>query len=169
MSFLDIYLEFDINYHLSTKFYDKRSELNFTNINFLNLDSNMLQPTISLEMPIPSQDHCGFPSFPVVDWFCLFVDLWVLPFPLEDCSVFGNFVITLMPTTFACGVYISQLIRYVRPCSLYSDFFTFTKLSNQGFLKTCLILSFKRFFGRYQDLAEKYSVTLHTDNERWYW
>jgi hypothetical protein len=32
----------------------------------------------------------------VVDWFCLFVHLWVLPFPLEDCSVFGNFVITLM-------------------------------------------------------------------------
>ena len=36
----------------------------------------------------------GFHSFPVVDWFCLFVDLWVLPFPLEDCSVFGNFGIT---------------------------------------------------------------------------
>jgi hypothetical protein len=35
-------------------------------------------------------------SFPVVDWFCLFVDLWVLPFPLEECSVFGNFVITLI-------------------------------------------------------------------------
>ena len=30
------------------------------------------------------------------NWFCLFVDLWVLPFPLEDCSVFGNFVITLI-------------------------------------------------------------------------
>jgi hypothetical protein len=29
-------------------------------------------------MPVPSQGHCGFPSFPVVDWFCLFVDLWVL-------------------------------------------------------------------------------------------
>ena len=47
-------------------------------------------------MPVPSQGHCGFPSFPVVDWFFLFVDLWVLPFPLEDCSVFGNFVITLI-------------------------------------------------------------------------
>jgi hypothetical protein len=58
------------------------------------LIKNLIQPTISLEMPVPSQVHCGFPSFPVVDWFCLFVDLWVLPFPLEDCSVFGNFVIT---------------------------------------------------------------------------
>ena len=47
-------------------------------------------------MPVPSQGHCSFPSFPVVDWFCLFIDLWVLLFPLEDCSVFGNFVITLI-------------------------------------------------------------------------
>ena len=58
--------------------------------------SSEMQPTIPLEMPVPSQGHCGFPSFSVVDWFCLFVDLWVLPFRLEDCSVFGNFVITLM-------------------------------------------------------------------------
>ena len=52
--------------------------------------------TISLEMPVPSQGHYGLPSFPVVDWFCLFIYLWVLTFPLEDCSEFGNFVITLM-------------------------------------------------------------------------
>ena len=29
--------------------------------------SNLIQPTISLEMPVPSQGDCGFPSFPVVD------------------------------------------------------------------------------------------------------
>jgi hypothetical protein len=29
-------------------------------------------------------------------WFCLFIYLWVLTFPLEDCSEFGNFVITLI-------------------------------------------------------------------------
>jgi len=34
--------------------------------------------------------------FSFVDWFCLFVWLWVLTFPLEDCSEFGNFVITLI-------------------------------------------------------------------------
>jgi hypothetical protein len=28
---------------------------------------NLIQPTISLEMPVPSQGHCGFTSFPVVD------------------------------------------------------------------------------------------------------
>ena len=49
-------------------------------------------------MPVPSQGHYGFHSFPVVDWFCLFIYmyLWVLTFPLEDCSEFGNLVITLI-------------------------------------------------------------------------
>jgi hypothetical protein len=47
-------------------------------------------------MPVPSQGHYGFHSFPVVDWFCLFKYLWGLTFPLEDCSEFGNFVITLI-------------------------------------------------------------------------
>jgi hypothetical protein len=28
---------------------------------------NLIQPTIFLEMPVPSQDHYGFHSFPVVD------------------------------------------------------------------------------------------------------
>jgi hypothetical protein len=32
-----------------------------------------IQPTISLEMPVPSRGHYGFHSFPVVDWFCLFI------------------------------------------------------------------------------------------------
>jgi hypothetical protein len=27
----------------------------------------LIQPTIALEMPVPSQDHYGFHSFPVVD------------------------------------------------------------------------------------------------------
>jgi hypothetical protein len=56
----------------------------------------LIQPTISLEMPVPSQGHYGFPSFPVVDWFCLFIYLWVFTFPLENFSEFGNFVITLI-------------------------------------------------------------------------
>ena len=47
-------------------------------------------------MPVPSQGHYGFHSFPVVDWFCLFIYLCVLTFPLLDCSEFGNFVITLI-------------------------------------------------------------------------
>ena len=34
---------------------------------------NLIQPTIYIEMPVPSQGHYGFHSFPVVDWFCLFI------------------------------------------------------------------------------------------------
>jgi hypothetical protein len=37
----------------------------------------LIQPTISLEMPVSSQGHYDFHSFPVVDWFCLFIWLWV--------------------------------------------------------------------------------------------
>jgi hypothetical protein len=64
-------------------------------------------------MPVPSQCHCGFPSFPVVDWFCLFADLWVLTLPLKDCSVFGNFVITLI-YNYLCSQCISPLTLWVR-------------------------------------------------------
>jgi hypothetical protein len=32
---------------------------------------------------VPSQGHYGFHSFAVVDWFCLFIYLWVLTFPLQ--------------------------------------------------------------------------------------
>ena len=33
---------------------------------------NMIQPTISLEMPVPSQGHCGFPVFQLLtDFACL--------------------------------------------------------------------------------------------------
>jgi hypothetical protein len=35
--------------------------------------------------------HYDFHSFPIVDWFCLFIYLWVLTFPLEDCSEFGGY------------------------------------------------------------------------------
>ena len=35
--------------------------------------SLVIQPTISLEMPVPSQGHYGFHSFPGVDCFvCLY-------------------------------------------------------------------------------------------------
>ena len=40
-SYLDIFLEFDTNGHLSTRLYDKRDDFNFTIINFPNLDSNI--------------------------------------------------------------------------------------------------------------------------------
>jgi hypothetical protein len=38
-----------------------------TYLHNLLLDVTLIQPTISLEMPVPSQGHYGFHSFPVVD------------------------------------------------------------------------------------------------------
>jgi hypothetical protein len=46
----------------------------------------MIQPTISLEMPVSSQGHYGFHSFPVVDWLCLFIYL-----KSEDVGIFYTF------------------------------------------------------------------------------
>ena len=45
-------------------------------------------------MPVPSQGHYGFHSFPVVDWFCLFIYLWVLTFP---CKIVRSSIFLLLP------------------------------------------------------------------------
>ena len=50
---------------------------------------NLIQPTISLKMPVPSQGHCGFPVFRLLtDFVCLLTDevcltLW----KIAQCSV----------------------------------------------------------------------------------
>jgi hypothetical protein len=62
------------------------------------------------------QGHYGFHSFAVVDRFCLFIYLWVLTFPLEDCSEFGNFVITLIS-------YIKYMVQaFLKKWWVESDF-----------------------------------------------
>ena len=76
-----------------------------------------------------------------------------------------------IPASPAYGIYISQLIRYARASSNYSDFlkrhlYLRNRLLDQGYKKTRLIRSLKKFIFRYQDLVEIYSVS--TDNgERW--
>jgi hypothetical protein len=62
---------------------------------------------------------------------------------------------------------ISQLIRYARASSNYSDFlkrhlYLRTRLLDQGYKKIRLIRSLKKFICRYQDLVEKYSVSAET-------
>jgi hypothetical protein len=60
---------------------------------------NLIQSTIFFEMPVPSQGHCVFPLFRLLtDFVCLFIYEF-LPLHLEDCSMFGNFVITLIYDT----------------------------------------------------------------------
>jgi hypothetical protein len=69
-----------------------------------------------------------------------------------------------IPASPAYGVYISQLIRYARASSNYSDFLKRhlhlrNRLLDQGYNKIRLIRSLKKLIFRYQDLVEIYSVS----------
>ena len=69
-----------------------------------------------------------------------------------------------IPASPAYGVYISQLIRYARASSNYSDFLKRNlhlrnRLLDQGCTKIRFIRSLKKFIFRYQDLVEIYSVS----------
>ena len=78
------------------------------------------------------------------------------------------------PTVSAYEVYISQLIRYTRAFSLYSDVLRRYRLLSTklfqatDFLKNLLVLSFKTFFGRYEYLVNKF-LTCARHDERWCW
>jgi hypothetical protein len=72
-----------------------------------------------------------------------------------------------IPASPTYGVYISQLIRYARDRSNYSDFLKRhlhlrNRLLDQGYKKIRLIRSLKKFIFRYQDLVEIYSVCAET-------
>ena len=61
----------------------------------------------------------------------------------------------------AYGVYASQLIRYARCCSNYSDFLSrhkalVTRLLSQGYKVNRLSNTFKKFYGRHTDLVGQY-------------
>ena len=63
-------------------------------------------------------------------------------------------------------VYILQLIRYARCCSHYEDFryrhrCMVERLLSQGYRALSLEKSFKKFYGRYQDLIEKYQRSVN--------
>ena len=69
-----------------------------------------------------------------------------------------------IPVSPAYGFCISQLIRYARARSNYSDFLKRhlhlrNRLLDQGYEKIRLIRTFKKFIFRYQDLVEIYSVS----------
>ena len=72
-----------------------------------------------------------------------------------------------IPASPAYGVYISQLIRYTRASSNYSDFlkrhpYLRNRLLDQDYNKIRLIRYRKKFIFRYQDLVEKYFVSAET-------
>jgi len=72
-----------------------------------------------------------------------------------------------IPASPAYGVYISQLIRYAKASSNYSDFlkrhlYLRNRLLDQGYKQIRLIRSLKKFIFRYHDLVEIYSVSAET-------
>ena len=83
-------------------------------------------------------------------------DFHIVNFPFLDSNI---------PSSPAYGVYISQLIRYARACSEYSDFIDrskilTSKLLNQGFQRDKLIVALKKFYGRYLDLFGKFGKSV---------
>ena len=70
-----------------------------------------------------------------------------------------------IPCSPAYGVFVSQLIRYARSSTNYSDFVKRSsklvkKLKNQGFSLTRLRNSFKKFYGRHHDIITKYGMSM---------
>jgi hypothetical protein len=68
-----------------------------------------------------------------------------------------------IPAAPAYGEYISQLKRYSRACGYYQDFLDrglllTRKLLNQGF--TLLKSSLWKFYGRHQDLVDRYGISM---------
>ena len=71
-----------------------------------------------------------------------------------------------IPSGPSYGVYISQLIRYARCCSHHDNFryrhkCLVDRFLSQGYIALRLEKSFKKFYGRYQDLIEKYQRSVN--------
>ena len=78
-------------------------------------------------------------------------------------DAFGFHIVNFpfMSSNIPYGVYASQLIRYARCCSNYSDFLSrhralVTRLLSQGYKVNCLSNAFKKFYGRHTDLVGQY-------------
>jgi hypothetical protein len=76
--------------------------------------------------------------------------------------------ITLSP---AYGMHISQLIRYAKACFVHEDFskrckLLTKKLMLKGYNECIFKSSFRKFFGRFNDLVFDYKITLeHMRND----
>ena len=75
------------------------------------------------------------------------------------------FMSSNIPSAPAYGVYASQLIRYARCCSNYSDFLSrhralVTRLLSQGYKVNRLSNTFKKFYGRHTALVGQYKKSV---------
>ena len=106
---------------------------------FLDLDIYIINGNLNTKIYDKRDDF----SFPIVNY----------PFLDGDVS--------LSPS---CGVYISQLVRFVRVCNNVLDFnernlCITKKLLHQGFRYHKLVKTFTKFYHRYKDIIRKYSST----------
>ena len=75
------------------------------------------------------------------------------------------FLSSNIPQSPAYGVYVSQLKRYARASSAYSDFLVRSRLLTskslgQGYNRFKLITTFKKFYGRHSDLIGKFQLSV---------
>jgi hypothetical protein len=113
-------------------------------------------------------------SASVLDLYLKFDDSGQLSTKIYDIRDDFNFKIinfpnmcSNIPASPAYGVYISQLIRFARASSHYSDFLKRhlhlrNRLLDQGYENIRFIRFIRKFIFRYQDLVEIYSVSAET-------
>jgi hypothetical protein len=75
------------------------------------------------------------------------------------------FMCSNIPQAPAYGVYVSQLIRYARACSMYHDFLARSqllpsKLMRQGYSTSRLKTAFRNCYGRHNVLVCKYKTSV---------
>ena len=75
------------------------------------------------------------------------------------------FLSSNIPSASAYGVYLSQLIHYARACSNYQDFMErgkvlTTMLLSQGYQKTKVVTTLKKFYGRHHNLVNPYNLAV---------
>ena len=109
-----------------------------------------------LQLPVDLIDSGGKLSTRLYDKRDDF-DFHIVNFPYLSSNI---------PSGPSYGVYISQLIRYARCCSDYDDFryrhkCLVDRLLSQGYIALRVEKSFKKFYGRYQDLIEKYQRSVN--------
>ena len=82
-------------------------------------------------------------------------------FPIVKFPYLGSNI----PESPACGVFVSQLIRYARVCSKYEDFLfrgsiLISKLLKQGYSSRKLQTNFRKFYGRHTHLVHKFDTSV---------
>ena len=92
--------------------------------------------------------------------------LYQLKSPSEEKRKNNFKICSIIPSCYVHNIYSYSRIRYARCCSHYDDFryrhkCLVDRLLSQGYIALRLEKSFKKFYGRYQDLIEKYQRSVN--------